>query len=158
MGTSPTYGPKSDIFSLGCVMFQLCELRLAFKSKRRDVVPPMTSAYSPDLKALIRDCMTLKPSSRPNTSTVHIRFTSINRAISPNQYAPRGQQRQRLGAQKNIGDNSYSSRSLPSTSSGEQSSSTSAATSTATWTIVSTAKAVRTTVIVGAFVKYFFSL
>ncbi len=79
MSSSPVYGQKSDIFSLGCVIYELCELKWAYNSFARTSVPPVTpSKYSEPLRSLVADCMKLSPASRISTSQLATRTAAVN--------------------------------------------------------------------------------
>lgn len=74
----PRYSAMSDIFSLGCVIFELCELRRPYNTRNKTSVPTMRRPFSPELKQLVRDMMSLSPSSRPSTESLYRRFTSMD--------------------------------------------------------------------------------
>ncbi|KAJ8261561.1 hypothetical protein GJAV_G00155750 [Gymnothorax javanicus] len=73
------YNSKSDMWALGCVLYELCELRLAFPGKRKidlfkkitDGPSPVISArYSTELQYLVRDLLQKNPTDRPSASDV----------------------------------------------------------------------------------------
>jgi NIMA (never in mitosis gene a)-related kinase len=83
IGTYPYMAPeyidgnisqKSDIFSLGCVLYEMCMLRRPYKNEKKTTKPLVEGDYSTDLKSLIRDCMAINPSNRINTETLRTRF------------------------------------------------------------------------------------
>ena len=78
VGLHGSYGPKSDIFSFGCVMYELCELRRAYRSRSKTSTPSMQSSYPPALKALIQECMAIRPAARPDSETLYRRFAALD--------------------------------------------------------------------------------
>lgn len=69
------YSYKSDIWALGCVLYEMCNLRHAFDAQSinglavkilRGSFPPVAACYSKGLKDLITKMLSIKASSRPN--------------------------------------------------------------------------------------------
>ncbi|PMD27907.1 kinase-like protein [Hyaloscypha hepaticicola] len=73
------YTLKSDIWSLGCIIYELCTRNppfhgnshvQLFQSIKSGKVSPLPSVYSPDLYAVIKDCLTVNPDRRPDTAAL----------------------------------------------------------------------------------------
>jgi NIMA (never in mitosis gene a)-related kinase len=73
------YTLKSDIWSLGCIIYELCAREPPFNAKshfqlvqkiKEGKVAPLPSVYSPELNAVIRDCLKVNPDRRPDTATL----------------------------------------------------------------------------------------
>eukprot|EP01022_Parablepharisma_sp_SALTPOND_P014892 TRINITY_DN207_c0_g1_i1.p1 TRINITY_DN207_c0_g1~~TRINITY_DN207_c0_g1_i1.p1 ORF type:complete len:547 (-),score=139.83 TRINITY_DN207_c0_g1_i1:1346-2986(-) len=69
------YSYKSDIWSLGCVLYEICNQRHAFDAQSinglamkilRGSYPPINAGYSKPLKDLIVKMLSVKPKERPN--------------------------------------------------------------------------------------------
>lgn len=69
------YNHKSDIWSLGCVIYELCALKPPFRASNMEKLyrqiqrcqfDKIPSKYSDDLSTLISQCLQLNPNSRPN--------------------------------------------------------------------------------------------
>ena len=68
------YSYKSDIWALGCVLYEMCNLRHAFDAQSfnglamkilRGSYPPLNNTYSKSLRDLITRMLSIKPSMRP---------------------------------------------------------------------------------------------
>ena len=73
------YSYKSDIWSLGCVLYEIVGLKHAFEARDmnslvqkilRGNYAPIPSAASKDVRALIKDMLALSPASRPSVNQV----------------------------------------------------------------------------------------
>lgn len=73
------YNQKSDIWSLGCVLYEMCTLNHAFDAKNlcalilrilRGKYPPIPDHYSDNLKDLISAMLQQKPENRPQISEI----------------------------------------------------------------------------------------
>jgi NIMA (never in mitosis gene a)-related kinase len=69
------YNQKSDIWSLGCILYELLTLRHAFDANcmkglvlkiLKGIYPPISTAYSEDIKNLVADLLTKDPNKRPS--------------------------------------------------------------------------------------------
>lgn len=68
------YLPVCDIWSLGCVLFELCNLQPPFQAKthlqlqtriKQGVIPAVLAGYSQQLRNIISDSITVDPAARP---------------------------------------------------------------------------------------------
>ncbi|APA11693.1 hypothetical protein SS1G_05159 [Sclerotinia sclerotiorum 1980 UF-70] len=73
------YTLKSDIWSLGCIMYELCTREVPFNAKshfqlvqkiKEGKVTPIPSIYSPELASVIKDCLRVNPDRRVDTVTL----------------------------------------------------------------------------------------
>lgn len=71
------YDSRSDIWSLGCILYEICALRPPFMAKDmrglynkvlKGVYPSISAHYSDDLKSVIAMCLQVDPSKRPTSS------------------------------------------------------------------------------------------
>ena len=75
--SSERYSGKSDIWSLGCIMYELCTLEPPFNARshleliqkiRLGKVKPLPSRYSKELGMIIATCLRVNPDERPDTA------------------------------------------------------------------------------------------
>ncbi|KAI1391963.1 kinase-like protein [Hypoxylon trugodes] len=73
------YTLKSDIWSLGCIIYELCAREPPFNAKthfqliqkiKEGKVPALPNVYSAELMAVIRSCLKVNPDSRPDTASL----------------------------------------------------------------------------------------
>ncbi|XP_061107037.1 uncharacterized protein LOC133134721 isoform X2 [Conger conger] len=76
------YNSKSDVWALGCVLYELCELQPAFPHKSMMVrfkaivaepSPTISGQFSTDLRDLVRDLLQKNPGDRPSASDIMAR-------------------------------------------------------------------------------------
>lgn len=73
------YTLKSDIWSLGCIIYELCAREPPFNAKthfqliqkiKEGKVSPLPRVYSAELMAVIKDCLRINPDLRPDTASL----------------------------------------------------------------------------------------
>ncbi|MCJ1458419.1 G2-specific serine/threonine protein kinase [Mycoblastus sanguinarius] len=73
------YTLHSDIWSLGCVMYELCARTQPFNAKthfhliqkiKEGRLDPLPSLYSPELQNVIKSCLNVNPLKRPDTASL----------------------------------------------------------------------------------------
>ncbi|KAL2023597.1 hypothetical protein VTK56DRAFT_2205 [Thermocarpiscus australiensis] len=73
------YTLKSDIWSLGCIIYELCTWEPPFNAKthyqlvqkiKEGKIAPLPAVYSAELFAVIKDCLRVNPDRRPDTATL----------------------------------------------------------------------------------------
>ncbi|OXV08321.1 hypothetical protein Egran_03912 [Elaphomyces granulatus] len=73
------YTLQSDIWGVGCVMYELCQKQPPFNAKtpiqlvqkiREGKFPPLPDIYSPELKNVIASCLQVNPDRRPDTAAL----------------------------------------------------------------------------------------
>lgn len=71
------YTLKSDIWSLGCIIYELCAREPPFNAKthfqlvqkiKEGKFPALPEVYSPELGQVIKDCLRVNPDRRPDTT------------------------------------------------------------------------------------------
>ena len=74
---SERYTLYSDIWALGCIMYELCTTRVPFNASTHiqliqrinsGKIEPIPAQYSQELNEVIRSCLKVNPHSRPDTS------------------------------------------------------------------------------------------
>ncbi|EPQ62601.1 Bgt-663 [Blumeria graminis f. sp. tritici] len=73
------YTLKSDVWSLGCIMYELCSREPPFNAKthfqliqkiKEGRLAPLPSIYSVELRRVISDCLLVNPDRRPDTASL----------------------------------------------------------------------------------------
>ena len=76
---SKPYNQKSDIWALGCVLYELCTLSRAFEAANLPALvfkimkgsyKQISDTYSPELKQLVRSLLNLDHTKRPSVSQI----------------------------------------------------------------------------------------
>lgn len=74
-------GPETDIFSLGCVMYEVCELRLAYTNAQRTHSPVVAGPYHEYIKTAIHACLILKKEKRPSLAELDEYLRLLSAAV-----------------------------------------------------------------------------
>lgn len=67
-GNKPSFTQKADVWSLGVVLYEMCELKVPFESIA-DILssaPEFSGFYSSELVILIKACLSKDPNKRPS--------------------------------------------------------------------------------------------
>lgn len=73
------YNHKSDVWSLGCILYELCTLKHAFDAQSlkllvlkivRGNYPPVHKSYSADLRGLVDAMIQKDPRKRPSVNDI----------------------------------------------------------------------------------------
>ncbi|KAA6377657.1 MAG: putative G2-specific protein kinase nimA [Streblomastix strix] len=73
------YGPKSDVWSLGCVLYELCTLQRPFegfsmsalsKNVREGHYKALPPFYSKEIRSIVDSCLHVDPKSRPSVAQI----------------------------------------------------------------------------------------
>lgn len=84
------YNHKSDVWALGCCLYEMCTLRHAFNAKDmsslvykilKGKTPPLPSNYSDDLCGIVQSMLELEPEKRPSAARL-LRHPYIKKQIA----------------------------------------------------------------------------
>lgn len=84
------YNHKSDVWALGCCLYEMCTLRHAFNAKDmsslvykilKGKIPPLPSNYSSDLCSIVQSMLELDPMKRPSAQRL-LRHSYIKKQIA----------------------------------------------------------------------------
>ncbi|XP_031549090.1 serine/threonine-protein kinase Nek4-like [Actinia tenebrosa] len=84
------YNHKSDVWALGCCLYEMCTLRHAFNAKDmsslvykilKGKIPPLPKQYSADLCSIIKNMLDQDPDKRPSVSRL-LRHPYIKKQIA----------------------------------------------------------------------------
>lgn len=98
------YNHKSDVWALGCCLYEMCTLRHAFNAKDmsslvykilKGKIPPLPSNYSTDLRGIVQSMLELEPEKRPSASRL-LRHTYIKKQISLFLEGTKNRQKQKI--------------------------------------------------------------
>eukprot|EP00232_Nephroselmis_pyriformis_P029064 CAMPEP_0182867350 /NCGR_PEP_ID=MMETSP0034_2-20130328/8673_1 /TAXON_ID=156128 /ORGANISM="Nephroselmis pyriformis, Strain CCMP717" /LENGTH=301 /DNA_ID=CAMNT_0024999699 /DNA_START=299 /DNA_END=1201 /DNA_ORIENTATION=+ len=73
------YNKKSDVWAMGCVLYELCTLKYPFQASNQAALvlkilqgdyAPISCTYSRELETLLSDCLNRDPERRPNTMDI----------------------------------------------------------------------------------------
>ena len=83
------YDHKSDIWSMGCVIYEMVALKPPFRAETMELLykkimagkyPRIAGTYSLDLANLIRSCLQVQPHQRPDCDKI-LNMTSIHKRV-----------------------------------------------------------------------------
>ena len=86
------YNHKSDIWSLGCVLYELTALKPPFRADDMEglykkivkgTYPKIPNTYSPDLNLVIKTLLQVQPNARPNCGSPKPKILCLNRLDLP---------------------------------------------------------------------------
>ncbi|KAK6361109.1 G2-specific serine/threonine protein kinase [Orbilia blumenaviensis] len=116
------YTSRSDIWSLGCVIYELCALSPPFDAKSLPSLcqkiqagrySPIPSSYSPELRRVVDLCLRTNPSDRPDTAKLldlqiirtirrELDALEINRSLKVREESLRRREKELEVAEKNM--------------------------------------------------------
>ena len=87
---SAPYSYKSDMWALGCVLFEMCQRTHAFNAGNllglvwkivQDDAPPIDACYSPELQQLVKWLLNKDPAGRPTVDDI-LQYPLVQRHIA----------------------------------------------------------------------------
>ena len=92
---------KSDVWSLGCISYELCEFKSPFRNDNEKMslmdlfnnitkgdFKPISTRYSQELRDLISHMIVLDPSRRADSATVYAKATEVLNVLQDKQRTP----------------------------------------------------------------------
>lgn len=108
--TNKPYNHKSDVWALGCCVYEMCTLRHAFNAKDMSSLvykilkgkfPPLPSNYSPDLCSIVHSMLEQDPQKRPSAQRL-LRHNYIKKQIALFLEGTKNRQKKKTGSKERI--------------------------------------------------------
>ncbi|XP_015773755.1 PREDICTED: serine/threonine-protein kinase Nek4-like [Acropora digitifera] len=108
--TNKPYNHKSDVWALGCCVYEMCTLQHAFNAKDMSSLvykilkgkfPPLPSNYSPDLCSIVHSMLEQDPQKRPSAQRL-LRHNYIKKQIALFLEGTKNRQKKKTGSKERI--------------------------------------------------------